>query len=76
MNWKERYAPLPGETDWHPLYCEAIAHETRLEYILDEVFLGGTPGDRAEFIKNHGKEVVELGRRLQELDAGDQADHG
>jgi hypothetical protein len=35
-----------------------------VEYILDDVFLSGTLMDRAGFIRDHGKEILELERRI------------
>jgi hypothetical protein len=70
MNWKKCHTPLPGETEWHPLYCEALQRESQVEYCLDEVFINGTLDDKTRFLLDHGKEVLALERRIQELDAG------
>lgn len=61
--WKTEYAPeTPGE-EWHPLFVEALQKETSTEYLLDTL-LTGTAEEKAAVIKEHGKEVMQIGERI------------
>ncbi|MCD7866397.1 MAG: CHC2 zinc finger domain-containing protein [Clostridiales bacterium] len=61
--WKVKYAPEPGDEDWHPLFAEALEKQSYVEYLLDTL-LFGTVEDRAALVAAKGKEVMQLERRL------------
>lgn len=67
--WKEKYAPKPEDVEWNPLFVEALQNITQVEYLLD-IFLFGEKEDKEKIIKQHGKEVRELGKRLSDINAG------
>ena len=68
--WKEKYAPKSPDEEWDDRFVEACHKLDYIEYVLDEVFLAGTIHDRAEFVKTHGEEVLNLERRIFKLTAG------
>lgn len=55
---------------YYDRFVEACHKLDYIEYVLDEVFLAGTIHDRAEFVKTHGEEVLNLERRIFKLTAG------
>lgn len=61
--WKECYAPKSQNEKLNPLFVEAITNIDRIDYLLD-VFLSGTKDERAELVKDEGKEVNALERRF------------
>jgi len=67
--WKEKYAPKPEDGSWNPLFVEALQNITHVEYLLD-IFLFGKKEDKEKIVKEHGKEVRELGKRLSDINAG------
>lgn len=67
-SWKESYAPKPEDRSWNPLFVEALQNITHVEYLLD-IFLFGEKEDKEKIIKQHGKEVKELGERLSKFNA-------
>lgn len=66
--WKEIYAPKPEDTEWNPLFIEALQRTSYVEYLLDTL-LFGTAGEKEAVIREHGKEVEKLGERLSGLNA-------
>ncbi len=68
--WKEEYAPKTPEEEWHPLFVEALQRKDYVNYLLEDVFLYGTAEDKAQFILEHGKDVIRLERRICELTDG------
>ena len=54
--WKERYAPRSPDEEWHPLFCKALQHLSKVEWELD-LFLFGTKEELKElFLQEYGKE--------------------
>lgn len=68
-HWGRAYAPKPKDETWHPLFVEALQKKDHIEYLLD-VLLYDSIEDRAALIKDYGKEVMKLERRLSELGTG------
>lgn len=64
--WKERYAPKPEDTEWNPLFIEALQRTSYVEYVLD-ILLSGDTKEREWIVQEHGKEVKKLGERLSEI---------
>lgn len=69
QHWKRAYAPKPEDEAWHPLFVEALQKKDYIEYLLD-VLLYDSIEERAALIKDYGKEVMKLERRLSELGTG------
>ena len=67
--WETDYAPQPEDEIWHPCFVEALQKKTYIEYLLD-VLLYDPIEERAALIKDYGKEVMKLERRLSELSTG------
>ena len=65
-HWEQAYAPKPEDETWHPFFVEALQKKGHIEYLLD-VLLYGSIEERAALIKDYGKEVMKLERRLSEL---------
>ena len=70
QKWKEAFAPKSPDEVWDDRFVEACQRLDYIEYVLDEIFLSGTIKDRAEFVKTHGEEVINLERRIFKLTAG------
>ena len=68
-HWERAYAPKPEDETWHPLFVEALQKKDHIEYLLD-VLLYDPIEERAALIKDYGKEVMKLERRLSELGTG------
>ena len=68
-HWERAYAPKPEDETWHPLFVEAQQKKDHIEYLLD-VLLYDSVEERAVLIKDYGKEVMKLERRLSELGTG------
>lgn len=68
-HWERAYAPKPEDIQWHPLFVEALQKEEHIEYLLD-VLLYDPIEERAALIKDYGKEVMKLERRISELGTG------
>ena len=67
--WERAYAPEPEDETWHPLFVEALQKKDHIEYLVD-VLLYDSIEERAALIKDYGKEVMKLERRLSELGTG------
>ena len=67
--WKQQYALKQPGDEWHPLFVEALQKKDHIEYLLD-VLLYDSIEERAALIKEYGKEVMKLERRLSELGTG------
>ena len=65
-HWERAYAPKQEDETWHPLFVEALQKKDHIEYLLD-VLLYDSIEERAVLIKDYGKEVMKLERRLSEL---------
>ncbi len=74
QRWRTEYAPGAMDEEWNPLFTEALQRETYIEYLLDDVFLNGTANDKAAFISKHGKDVIQLERRIKQLVPGRTGD--
>ena len=68
-HWERAYAPNLEDETWHPLFVEALQKKDHIEYLLD-VLLYDSIEERAALIKEYGKEVMKLERRLSELGTG------
>lgn len=64
--WKERYAPKPQDSEWNPLFIEALQRTSYVEYLLDTLLFGDTE-EKEWIVREHGKEVKKLGERLSEI---------
>ncbi|MFR1833723.1 MAG: CHC2 zinc finger domain-containing protein [Lachnospiraceae bacterium] len=64
--WKERYAPKPEDTEWNPLFIEALQQTSYVEYVLD-ILLSGDAKEKELIVQEHGKEVKKFGKRLSEI---------
>ena len=73
IRWKEEYAPKSPDEEWDDRFVEACHKLDYIEYVLDDIFLAGTIQDRAEFIKENGKGVIELEKRISEFNGGRSA---
>jgi len=69
-HWKEEYAPINADTEWHPLFVEALQNITKVEYLLD-ILLDGSKQDKANLIIDYGKEVVKIERRIDGIKSRD-----
>lgn len=65
--WKEERRPQSPEEKFDGLFVEACHKLSYVEYVLDEIFLSGTIEERAEFVREHGKEIPELEKRISEF---------
>ena len=65
-DWKENLYPRTPEEEPDDRFVEACHKLDYVEYVLDEIFLSGTISDRAAFVKEHGKEVIQLEERIKE----------
>lgn len=77
--WQERYAPQEPETEWHPLFCEALEKKDYIEYLLD-ILLYAPLTERVQLVAGYGEEVLRIERRLEQCakgaEGGTGADHG
>ena len=64
--WKEKFKPEIEETEWNPLFVEALQNITKVEYQLD-ILLDGSMQDKAQLIIDYGKEVGKIERRIKGL---------
>ena len=71
-NWKEIYAPSPGDLQWNPLFVEALQKKAHTEYLLD-VLLSGSMEERASVVAQYGKEVRKIEQRISEFAASHPA---
>lgn len=62
-HWKEIYAPKNDETEWHPLFVEALQNITKVEYQLD-ILLDGSAQDKAQLLVDCGKEVEKIEQQI------------
>ena len=67
--WERAYAPKPEDETWHPLFVEALQKKDLIEYLLDALLYDPIE-ERAALIKDYGKEVMKLERRLSEVGTG------
>ena len=58
-----RYAPQQLDTDWHPLFCEALQKIDYVEYLLDEL-ISGTLEERTAIVKAKEKDLNSLEKRI------------
>lgn len=72
--WKRKYAPESPGQEIDSRFLEACRWQDYVEYILDDVFLSGSLMERAGFIRNHGKEILDLERRIYFINRK-RADH-
>lgn len=66
--WRLEYAPTPGNTEWHPLFVEALEKQTYVEHLLD-VLLYGTVEEKAALIIDKSKEAADIAQRISGLNA-------
>lgn len=67
--WKEDYAPQSPDEKWDERFVEACQKLSYVEYLLDTL-LTGSIDERAAIVKEHGKDVIQLEKRISELTAG------
>ena len=63
--WKQQYAPIQPEDEWHPLFVEALQRESYIEYLLD-ILLYGTLEEKKALVAEQRKEVMKLEQRFAE----------
>ncbi len=63
-HWKVKYAPKIDNTEWYPLFVEALQNITKVEYLLDTL-LDGSTEDKAQLLIGYGKEVEKIERRIK-----------
>ena len=51
--WRERYAPKSPGQPLHPRFVEALHRQDYIEYLLDEVMIGGSRETKLEFFRTH-----------------------
>lgn len=61
--WKTEYAPKQGDSQWHPLFEEALREQEHIGYLLD-VLLYGTAEEKAALVAGQGKEVMGIEQRI------------
>lgn len=64
--WRREYAPKIEDEEWHPLFCEALANITIVEYLLD-VLIDGDVRDRALLLSDYRKKVKDIDERLRSV---------
>ena len=52
--WKEFYKPESVETEWHPLFAEALQNESKISYLLDSLMFG-TREEILDFSRMEGR---------------------
>lgn len=62
-DWKERYAPQPGDEDWHPLFCEALQKMDYVEYLLDAL-ISGTLEKRTAIVREKEKDLDGIEKKI------------
>lgn len=67
--WETEYAPQLEDEQWHPLFVEALQKKSYVEYLLD-ILVFGEITEKASLVVGHGKEVLNLEKRLSGLTAG------
>ncbi|MBP3198170.1 MAG: DNA primase [Butyrivibrio sp.] len=70
--WRIEYRPKDESSEWHPYFCEALKEIDHVKYLLDTLLYGDI-SDRAFLIKNYGKKVIDIERRLNEYESRDAA---
>lgn len=68
QDWKKRYTPQPTDTEWHPLFCEALQKIDYVEFLLDEL-LSGTLEERTAIVREKTKDLDRLERRMADFSA-------
>ncbi len=71
--WEMIYRPNPEATEWDPRFVEAVQQKDYIEHLL-ETLLQDPIEIRAELLRDHGKEVLALERRLSELGSAAERD--
>ena len=51
--WKEFYKPESMETEWHPLFAEALQNESKISYLVD-ILMFGTSEEILDFSRTEG----------------------
>ena len=65
-DWEKDHVPQITDTDWHPLFVEALQKKEYIDYLLDE-FDQCSKDQLGELRNCCGKEVERIERRLGEL---------
>lgn len=52
--WKEFYKPESMETEWHPLFAEALQNESKISYLVD-ILMFGTSEEILDFSRTEGR---------------------
>ena len=69
-SWMENRRPQSPDDELDDLFVVACHKLAYVEYVLDDIFLSGTIEERAEFVREHGKEIPSLERRISEFTKG------
>lgn len=69
-DWMEKRRPNSPDDELDDLFVEACHKLVYVEYVLDEILLSGTIEERAEFVREHGKEIPSLERRISDFTQG------
>lgn len=64
--WKKEYAPKETDEQYHPLFEEALQNISQIEYLIDTL-LSGDISDRVLLLEDYGKKVIEIERRLKDI---------
>lgn len=62
--WKEIYAPKPGDEDWNSLFTEALQKIEYVKYLLD-ILWEGTLEEKKQLVHEKGKDVIKLEKRIK-----------
>ena len=62
--WKIEYVPKDETDEWHPYFCEALRESDHIDYLLD-ILCDGSATDRALFISDYVREVVNIEKRIR-----------
>lgn len=67
--WETRYAPATADSEWSPLFCEALMNKAKVEYLLDLLMFGDD--EEKQFVYNeYRKEIEKYERRVNEYRTG------
>ena len=62
--WRERFAPAPGDTEWHSLFVESLSKLDQYNYYLD-VLCSGTEAEQRSFFFEMKEVIRNLDKREQ-----------
>ena len=56
--WGERFAPAPGDMEWHSLFAESLSNPDQYNYYLDVLCSGTEAEQRAFFLEMKERDVM------------------